>query len=349
MVPFMMAAISFLAGTLGIRAALDAKKKFNTAGEIVEDSKQRYKQKELEVCIKRQDTYEKLVELGMVKKQVFENKGKKLIKLIKNSRSSAEIKFYELQEFISVEIPEIEKEISKLSVFEFSSDTTKSIATAYLATAGLYKSVTMFGTASTGTAISTLSGAAAEKATLAWFGGGSLAKGGFGVAGGTWVLGGFFTGISIAILGFLLNKKAEKKLTEAVKYREDINKAIADMEQIIVMLYGIDESIVEVKEVLENLSKAFDTLYRKYKIAKLKSLLFFFGKKKEELKTEKQKLLLNMVSVFKTIRNVVNEPLLDEYGVRIAGLKEKWNGVFIYRTQKSNLLNLKIFVRNLYL
>ena len=50
--------------------------------------------------------------------------------------------------------------------------------------------VASIGTASTGTAISTLSGAAATKATLAWLGGGALAAGGLGVAGGTVVLGG---------------------------------------------------------------------------------------------------------------------------------------------------------------
>lgn len=49
--------------------------------------------------------------------------------------------------------------------------------------------VASFGTASTGTAISTLSGAAATKATLAWLGGGALAAGGLGVAGGVVVLG----------------------------------------------------------------------------------------------------------------------------------------------------------------
>lgn len=48
--------------------------------------------------------------------------------------------------------------------------------------------VAFLGTASTGTAISTLSGAAATKATLAWLGGGALAAGGFGVAGGMVVL-----------------------------------------------------------------------------------------------------------------------------------------------------------------
>jgi len=48
--------------------------------------------------------------------------------------------------------------------------------------------VAAFGTASTGTAISGLSGAAATNATLAWLGGGSLAAGGGGVAAGAAVL-----------------------------------------------------------------------------------------------------------------------------------------------------------------
>jgi hypothetical protein len=45
-----------------------------------------------------------------------------------------------------------------------------------------------FGTASTGTAISTLSGVAAQNATLAWFGGGAMAAGGWGMTAGTVVL-----------------------------------------------------------------------------------------------------------------------------------------------------------------
>lgn len=45
-----------------------------------------------------------------------------------------------------------------------------------------------FAVAFTGTAISALSGAAATSATLAWLGGGSLAAGGMGMAGGTVVL-----------------------------------------------------------------------------------------------------------------------------------------------------------------
>jgi hypothetical protein len=46
-----------------------------------------------------------------------------------------------------------------------------------------FGSVGMLATASTGTAIGTLSGAAATNATLAWLGGGALSAGGFGMAG----------------------------------------------------------------------------------------------------------------------------------------------------------------------
>ena len=57
-----------------------------------------------------------------------------------------------------------------------------------------------YGTASTGTAIASLSGVAAKKATLAWWGGGSLASGGFGMSGGAVVLGGIGTAAGFAAI-----------------------------------------------------------------------------------------------------------------------------------------------------
>lgn len=59
------------------------------------------------------------------------------------------------------------------------------VATGGLATVGLMSLATAVGTASTGTAIAGLSGAAAFNAALAWLGGGALSAGGLGMAGGT--------------------------------------------------------------------------------------------------------------------------------------------------------------------
>ncbi|EGR7942990.1 TPA: hypothetical protein I7142_16795 [Vibrio vulnificus] len=80
---------------------------------------------------------------------------------------------------------------------------------------GAYLGVGSLATASTGTAISGLSGAAATNATLAWLGGGSLASGGFGMAGGTMVLGGLVVGPLLAIGGSVFAYKAAQAKDEA--------------------------------------------------------------------------------------------------------------------------------------
>lgn len=83
--------------------------------------------------------------------------------------------------------------VSALEVLEGGfSAISSGVATA----AAAYGLVGTLASASTGTAISALSGAAAKSATLAWLGGGTLAAGGGGVAAGTVVLGGLVVGPS---------------------------------------------------------------------------------------------------------------------------------------------------------
>lgn len=86
------------------------------------------------------------------------------------------------------------------------------LGTAVLAGIGAYKGVTAFALAGTGTAISSLSGAASVNATLAWFGGGAVAAGGLGVAGGTLILGGLITGPMLLMAGGVMEAKADKNL-----------------------------------------------------------------------------------------------------------------------------------------
>jgi hypothetical protein len=97
------------------------------------------------------------------------------------------------------------------------SDRYSSAATATLGTAtggavaaGSWALVSIAGTASTGAAISTISGVAASNATLAWFGGGALAAGGAGMAGGMVVLSGLLLLPIVLIWGVSIHKKAKK-------------------------------------------------------------------------------------------------------------------------------------------
>lgn len=79
---------------------------------------------------------------------------------------------------------------------------TTGAAIAMLGPTAAMSIATVIGTASTGTAISALSGIAATNAALAWLGGGAVAAGGAGIAGGSLVLGLFGPiGWTIAGLG----------------------------------------------------------------------------------------------------------------------------------------------------
>ncbi|KUL55156.1 hypothetical protein ADL30_14725 [Streptomyces sp. NRRL S-1521] len=92
---------------------------------------------------------------------------------------------------------------------------------------GAFTAAALFGTASTGAAISTLSGVAATNATLALLGGGTLAAGGAGMAGGTLLLTGMVAApvAALAAAGFYVvrqrrNKKEEERLRTEVEAAE---------------------------------------------------------------------------------------------------------------------------------
>lgn len=102
-----------------------------------------------------------------------------------------------------------------------------------LTSAGATALVGLLGTASTGTAISTLAGAALHNATLAWFGGGSIAAGGLGMAGGAYVAGGLFVGPAILVSALHLSGKADEAQSQASKAESEVENALMKMDKII--------------------------------------------------------------------------------------------------------------------
>lgn len=100
------------------------------------------------------------------------------------------------------------------------------------AAAGATTSAVMaLGTASTGTVISSLSGAAATNAVLAALGGGSIAAGGGGIALGSAILGGATLGVGLLVGGIIFNitgsslsNKADEAWKQMKKAECEINK-----------------------------------------------------------------------------------------------------------------------------
>ena len=102
-----------------------------------------------------------------------------------------------------VNLPLVKVE-NTVSAAEIALNSARGAGAGFSTALGTWALVGTFGTASTGTAISTLGGAAATNATLAWLGGGPLASGGLGMAGGTAVLGGIVLIPAVVIMGVIV-------------------------------------------------------------------------------------------------------------------------------------------------
>lgn len=155
----------------------------------------------------------------------------RFIKIVESLNNSVKEKVYELSLELSVsehDFQELESIEMNSSNFLATATTGGSMAAAALAgvPVAVKASVAKLCLASTGTAINQLSGAAAQQATLAWLGGGSLASGGGGVAAGATVLAGITwtaTGVmALASVAVVAGKIYAQKHTDAEKYLAEV-------------------------------------------------------------------------------------------------------------------------------
>lgn len=157
--------------------------------------------------------------------------------------------------------------------------TSVGVSTAF----GAWALVGNFATASTGTAINTLSGAAAYNATLAWLGGGSIASGGGGMALGSIVFGGIIVIPALAIMGLFNHLNATKKIKEIkIKEREAI-ELLDLMNKNILTFELLEKRSYELCLSIEKSSGAFSVEYSKVyrKIYPIPFLSKFFKRLKE--------------------------------------------------------------------
>lgn len=118
---------------------------------------------------------------------------------------------------------------------------------------GITTAVTTFATASTGTAISTLSGAAATNAALAFLGGGSLATGGGGMAVGAAALNFVTIGPAILVSGLVVAGQGEKAKTKARENEAAVNVAIASVQETKAKFDGVIARSEELEDLLGQL------------------------------------------------------------------------------------------------
>lgn len=117
--------------------------------------------------------------------------------------------------------------------------------------------VAKIATASTGTAISSLHGAAATNAILAWLGGGTVAAGGGGVAAGTAVMATLTAtatvGLAVIAVGTLASAFYSRKYTEATKHLAEVQEWVAQTEASWTVMAGIKQRVLELQGLTTDL------------------------------------------------------------------------------------------------
>ena len=156
---------------------------------------------------------------------------------------------------------------------------------------------TTFGRASTGTAIKALSGAAAQKAALAWLGGGALAAGGGGIAAGEALLalaGPIGWGLAGADAAFALVSmtKKNKKISD-----EAVENAKAMMRE--------KERMDETGKRIEDLCKKTENL-RKTLTSQMEEVSVLHGTEYSSLGEEQQILLGTLVNNSLSLASLLN-------------------------------------------
>ena len=254
--PFILAGAALLAGGIGVKKGIDAKEDFDRAERIGRRAKRNHEDAIESLESEREKTNQSFQDLGRLKVSIFSDQIKYLVDEIKK-RKKAKSKMTGFEQMVEeLNLPQMEKMV--LGSLDIEKGLASGAASGALMGLGAYGSVGMLASASTGTAIASLSGAAATNATLAWLGGGSLAAGGFGMAGGMVVLGGLVAGPAIAITGFVMASKAEEALTKARDYESEVDQAIEKINSMEIVLKGLQANAWEMSMTLTKLAKYFD-------------------------------------------------------------------------------------------
>lgn len=119
---------------------------------------------------------------------------------------------------------------------------------------------TTFGVASTGTAISSLTGAAANSAALAWLGGGSIAAGGGGMAAGNAFLA-MAGPVGWGIAGLMLTASVGASVFANKKNEEVAKEALDEQKKIELLIRQTDKSIIEISELNNLIEKQTEGIY----------------------------------------------------------------------------------------
>lgn len=276
-------------------------------------SKLQLAQEKAEAAIKK--TNVKIEELGKHTGELHStlNSMQELIDKIRNIPSDEKLKYEDLKKVRlnwKQQADKIEADYKNAAVKyagNGAAGISAGVAVAALGPTAAMGIATTFGVASTGTAISALSGAAATNAALAWLGGGALAAGGGGMAAGNALLalagpiGWAIAGVALLSSGLLFWKAKSNR-----ERLEDIFTLIStrDVKSYELAIVELNERIARIKDETPKLVDAINTIKK-------------FGTDYNKMTDEQQYELGAYVNLMNSSTQLLVNPIL--------GLQAKYN------------------------
>ena len=229
-------------GSIVLKQAVDAVNNHSNAKKIVVKASEKYEQSVNKLEIKREEVSSLLEKVGELKINILKNSVNDFLTTFEKIKNVEIRDSSGLRELYDINIDKIEiSEIKKMS--NMAINLTEGAAAGAFAGSmiafGAYSAAMGLASASTGTAISTLSGVAATNATLAFFGGGSIASGGLGMAVGQTVLGSIAVGPGLLAMGLILSAKSQQEIDKALTNKDQLDAAVSEMESAISMVIAI--------------------------------------------------------------------------------------------------------------
>ena len=312
LIPIIIGAAALATGGIGIGKGAKAIKDNKKANDVNENAQRIYSDAQNALGKARDETGKSLEDFGMKKLDCCQHTLKQFVTLfrqVKNIEIASSAGIDELSNFKIDEqgVLKLEK-LSMLATSMAAGTAVGGVAGGAIAF-GAYGAAGWLATASTGAAISGLSGAAATNATLAFFGGGALAAGGLGMAGGACVLGGLVAGPALCVLGVVMGAKASKKLDDAYSNLAEAKKAKAELDVLVTackaikarcelftnLLIRVDYLMMKQNQNFERIINAEGTDYMTYSEASKQGVMA-------------------VLATAKAYKALIDTPLLDEKG-----------------------------------
>jgi hypothetical protein len=307
-VPFVLAGMAAVSAAGGIKKTWDARGSVIERRQTAAATRERYETALRQLERQRELTRGALVDLGRTKLRVFD------VELRRFVTAFERLKATELRPLAGTGapgeeiLPDIELMPGQFAHVDVLKGIVASGGAGALAGMMAYGGVSAFATASTGAAITGLGGAAATNATLAWFGGGAIAAGGFGMQIGAMVLGGVVTGPVLAVAGFLLDARARKALEVAKANAGEVDEAVARLRTMETVGEALHQRARDLRLVLDELRRPFGEL-----VASLERLVSD-GRTYPELDDSERGAVMLTVTTASVLKQLMDAPLFDEEG-----------------------------------